>query len=608
MCGINGHLSKHLKLDNSLVQIMNDQMIFRGPDDQGMTLFKNLSLGMRRLSIIDVAGGHQPLEDEESILVFNGEIYNYKILRKELESRYTFKTQSDSEVLFLGLKSYGIDFIYRLKGMFGFAFFDKKNEQLILARDQLGVKPLYYFQNETEFIFSSNIDSIRSVKSNVPLDEHSLSEYFLTSFVSAPKTVFQDIYKLDAGTYLLVDAKSLNVNKVKYWDCSIASKLQSLSLEKLKKDFYHLFDQSVSNMLQSDVPLGIFLSGGIDSSLVVARAASILKAEKLNTFSVGFSRGNDELPLAFKVSQKFQTKHKEFVLDGKTSFEIFKSAIPFMDEPLIDNALIPTLFLSQKAREEGIKVILTGAGGDELFGGYPRYLGYRKWLNPLRYPKGIPFLSFFLRYSKSNKLSYLSDPFIYYCANLNNVNINYFKKFINNFSSESLGPFKKDFLSLMTKYSSKGLQKLDLNHYLQENVLMIADKMTMGASIEGRVPFLDSDLVEWAFSLPNDILYYNNELKGLLRYFAKDHLPNELFNSPKMGFSGPYISWVKEYWGGEIYLSLTDKLCSYYRKNCKTEMLNEIFDNFEVRQGFESTAYALYVFNEWCLYHIDGER
>ena len=603
MCGINGQVRAQVKMD--LIHAMNEKMIFRGPDDEGLAIFENVGLGMRRLSIIDIKGGHQPIMDDENILVFNGEIYNYKTLKQSLEGKYQFKTSSDSEVLFYGLKEKGSAFISELVGMFAFAFLDKKKGKLLIARDQLGVKPLFFSHTEDAFSFSSNLDSLKLCLKETSISLDAFIDYSIKSFTSSPQTIYQGILKLEPGHFLEVDTKKVSYTKKRFWDVRLQKQNPSQNLEK---DFFKLFDESVTLMLQSDVPVGVFLSGGVDSSLVVARAAKILGEEKLNTFSIGFKGGNYELPLAKLVAQKYKTNHHEFVLDGKDSLQIFKEAIPFMDEPLMDNAFIPTLFLSKKVRELGVKVVLTGAGGDELFGGYPRYLSHEQKFNPMKNSAGLKLAASMLNFLPDHRLKYLQRPELYYCANMCRYDLDFLKAFVNKSLESYKTGFEKHLQAFFADKNPQHLQLLDLKHYLVDDILSIADKMTMGASIEGRVPFLDHRLVEWAFSLSEKDIYQSNELKGLLKFWAKPYLPEEIFSAPKRGFTGPFSDWVQNFWQAEIKISLLEKPCQFFREHCHISAIKGLFENIGNNPNRDATLLSLFVFNEWSRYHVDGVK
>ncbi len=375
MCGIAGIFNFKGNTDRDRLSTMLDCMIHRGPDDSGIYVDQSFTMGMRRLSIIDLKSGHQPIsnEDERLVIVFNGEIYNYIELREELLSKgHLFKTNSDTEVILHLYEEYGYDFITYLNGIFTFSIWDKQAQKLFIARDRLGIKPLFYFSNPERFVYSSELRSISKAFNMLNISQKAFINYMLMMYVPDPLSMIDGVNKLEAGTYLVVDAKN-KITKHKYWD------INEVVCEKTDPSQYRakledLLNDSIKLQMRSDVEVGTFLSGGLDSSFIVA-ATSRLSNKPVNTFSIGYENLEyDERPLAQLVAKKFKTNHKEMFINSATVKDNLKRICAKMDEPIGDTAAIPTFLLSEFARSNNVKVILNGTGGDEVFGGYVRYI------------------------------------------------------------------------------------------------------------------------------------------------------------------------------------------------------------------------------------------
>jgi asparagine synthase (glutamine-hydrolysing) len=568
MCGIYGILSLEnvIHPQPDILSSMGNITIHRGPDDEGTYSDDKASIGMRRLSIIDLSGGHQPIsnEDEKVWVVCNGEIYNFRELRKDLKSKgHRFRTASDTEVLVHLYEEYDEKFIEKLNGMFGFALWDSRKSKMLIGRDRLGIKPIYYYLDESQLIFASEAKAILSHPDvDTELDHTALQQYLTLGYVPAPYSIFAGIKKLPVASLMI--CKDNNIAIERYWELNTTpdgslteQEWCDLVLEKLEK--------AVVGQMVSDVPLGAFLSGGIDSSTVVALMAKN-NPEPIKTYSIGFDTGKagayyNELPYAKKVSQLFQTKHKEIIVKPDV-IELLPKLLWHMDEPIADTAFITTFLVAEFARQD-VKVILSGVGGDELFGGYRRYLGdyynrYYKlipsWVRqnillplaknlPADRHSGIKNLSRHMRsFIQSSELR-LEDRYRFY---------------IQVFSQQKLGNLLKDqpkvhydALNLAFDQVKGGdelsqLFEVDLGTQLPDDLLLLTDKMTMATSLECRVPLLDHELVELGGRMPSHLKINGRQLKYVLKKALKEVLPADILYRKKRGFGAPMGAWLKQ--------------------------------------------------------------
>ncbi|MBU4501894.1 MAG: asparagine synthase (glutamine-hydrolyzing) [Nanoarchaeota archaeon] len=547
MCGIAGVYGLS---DKRLVKSMCDKLIHRGPDEEGYYTDENVSLGMRRLSIIDLETGSQPIfnEDKSMVVVFNGEIYNFKELKEELEGKgHRFYTNSDTEVIVHAYEEYSIDFIKKLQGMFSIALWDSNTKRLFLIRDPMGIKPLYYCYIDKKLLFASEIKAILEYEEiKKKINPQALKKYFELRYVPAPETLFQDIYKLPPGHYMKIEGGK--IEKKRYWQ------LHSAPIEKSEKYFkdgiIKKLKDSVQKRLIADVPLGAFLSGGIDSSVVVA-LMSQLKDEPIKTFSVSFEgKEYDESVYANRVADHFGTDHHEKFVDVD-DVNILPTIIKHFDEPVADSAAIPTYLLSKLARKH-VKVVLTGEGSDELFGGYDRYtseLKYQKYFSHLplftkkiagRLSAHLPRESILRPYA--NFLKSRENEVTAYEGRLKGYKAFSLLKTGNDCGLrdmvEQSFQNKPDYLAKMTYF--------DLNYWLPDDLLMKVDKMTMANSLEARVPFLDHNFVSFAYNIPSSHKIKNNVEKYILKQSVKELLAKDIVRREKHGFSVPIKKWFEE--------------------------------------------------------------
>ena len=577
MCGINGIYNYGGAQRHDLVgwiMKMNDALAHRGPDDHGiwMSPENRLVFGHRRLSILDLSNaGHQPMVSRVGhVISFNGEIYNYRQLREELLPEYAFKSNGDTETLLALYERFGSDFLQHVNGMFAFAIWDAKTEQLFLARDRSGKKPLYYSSGHGVFVFSSEIKAMLKLPwISADLDDQALYHFLTFKNCPPPYTLFKGIHKLEPGTRMHI-GRDGSVSREQYWKVRYRD-LRGLSESESCDLVYRELDQSVNRRLVSDVPVGAFLSGGVDSSAVVALMRDRTEKE-IKTFSIGFENqpGYDELPHARRVSRLFNTSHHEKIVTAREFFEFLPRIVQVFDEPLADAAAIPIYFISRLAAEQDIKVVMSGDGADELFAGYRNYQKYIRlypfYRHCIRAPGAVkkPALALLRRFDRTSLL----------CEMLNRAALN--QDFFWAGASSYKQSYKSDFLSesylarlgdldshqIISAYRREfedhrsecpWLDDLDWMCYLgyrfvdAERYLMRADRLGMACSVELRAPFLDYHFVEQALSLPSVYKVKNSIPKYILKKSLEPLLPADLLYRPKRGFCVPLREWAGGY-------------------------------------------------------------
>jgi len=544
---------------------MCDSIVHRGPDDEGIFIEGNFGMGMRRLSIIDLDTGHQPIsnEDESLWVVLNGEIYNYVELRVELEKKgHKFKTKSDTEVLLHLYEEYGIDFVQYLRGMFGFALWDKKKQELLLARDQMGVKQIYFYNDGKKLIFGSEIKTILKVLDKKPAVNFKAFYYYLAfSYFPDDITIYENIFKVMPGHVLRI--KQNRIEDVEFWNLNRIEQ-NNMDFEEAQKGLLAVLREAMALNLRSDVPLGIFLSGGIDSSIITAIAAEITD-KPLNTFTIGYGKEGgfyDERQYARIVAKRFKTNHHEYVVNPDIEKAIIE-LIGYFDEPFTNSSAIPTYYIS-KVMSQNVKVALSGLGGDEIAAGYERYAG----LKVLQKFNNLPFALKKIAGSLVNSLPDSKDGsyFSIRCkrfiqatgfppeqAYYNLVAASHKKqdqvisaKFRT--AAAALNPYNV-FLDLFRKAGKRdivnSLMYFDMYSYTLNDLLVLSDRTSMAASLEVRVPLYDHKLVEYVFGLPADYKLRGLEKKYILKKAFEGILPRQILYRKKQGFSTPLAVWLR---------------------------------------------------------------
>jgi len=553
MCSINGFNFK----DESLIRKMVDLTRHRGPDQQGFFCDENVSLGNARLSIIDLSEkGRQPIwnEDQSIGIVHNGEIYNFRELRKKLQEKgHRFYSQTDSEVILHLYEEKKEKCLPDLNGIFSFALYDRKEKELFLARDRIGIKPLYYYFDGKKLIFSSEIKAILSHSIPREIDSEALSHYFRIFFVPSPLTLFKGIYKLPPAHYLVY--KNGNIAIYKYWDVEDLPEIKSK--EEAVEQIKFLLKDSVKRQLISERPLGIFLSGGIDSSSVLGIASQFIP-QKVKTYSVGFDinieteKFNRDFYLARQTSRYYGTDHHELLISGADARNNIEKVIWHMEEPIPNPIQIATFLLAKEAKKE-VSVVLGGDGGDEIFGGYPRYY-YSKLidiyqLSPSFLRKNI--LPYFLErvLNKKNLREKLNTPYgveryLLFMGQKAEVISQVLNQEMQHGLTEDF--LKKQYPEDKFRDPRKYLMYLDLLVWLTDESLIRSDKMTMAFGLEERVPILDHRLVELAFRIPTQYkVRGTKDNKWIFRKAMKEYLPSHLLGKEKRGWFPPAAKWLR---------------------------------------------------------------
>lgn len=581
MCGIAGIfiLNDHDNIDFELLQKMRDEMTHRGPDDSGIYISSDKKVGLahRRLSILDLSSaGHQPMSDtDETIwIVFNGEIYNFRELREELENKgYKFKSNSDTEVLIHLYKEYGKEMLHRLRGMFAFALWDERKKELWLVRDRIGKKPLYYTFTGNSIIFASEIKAILK-HPNVARELNEEAFYHYLSFLTtpAPDTLFKGIKKLPAGFHLTVSATG-STKLEKWWDVfdNVKPITGKIDEDELAENILSLLRESIKYRMVSDVPFGVFLSGGIDSSLNVALMSELMD-RPVQTFSVGYvdAPQYNEFQYARRVAEIFGADHHEIIISSKDMVDFLPKLVYHQDEPISDPVCVPLYYVAKLAKDSGVTVCQVGEGSDELFCGYPHWVNVLKFRPYLETAGRIPFLlkgiltlakilgkgtgfryEYLRRAAEKESIFWGGAESLTEGAKkqlLRNTEIGQKTRELSSYTviaalqkrfEENTAHELRSYLNFMTY--------LDLRLRLPELLLMRVDKMTMATSLEARVPFLDHKFVEFVMGIPQEIKVKNNEPKYILKKAAVKVLPEDIVYRRKQGFGVPVTEWfVKE--------------------------------------------------------------
>ena len=597
-------------------------MKHRGPDEQGLLCDASVGIGSRRLSIIDLVGGRQPIsnEDEMMSIVFNGEIYNHRELRDYLQKRgHQFRTSTDTEVILHLYEEFGVDCVPHLDGIFAFAVWDRCRREVVLARDRMGIKPLYYTETDHQFIFGSELKVLLahpSVERDVDLI--SLSEYLAYEYVPSPRTILRRIYRLEPGHILRYGVEGLSIQR--YWDASLARSegRSPMHWRDYAADLRDTLGQVVRKELVSDVPVGVLLSGGIDSSTIAALMVQHYPGT-VDSFSIGFEEASfDESRHARAVAGHLGTRHNELVLTSKMVAQMVPEITDFLDEPFGDSSLVPTFFLSLFARGY-VKVVLGGDGGDELFAGYPTLIAHRLIEYYERIvPWGVrarvaPKLLDWVPVSFSNiSLDFRVRRFL---AGRGVPLYDRHHRWLGSFVDEEKGELLQDWIKpvLRDTYAQAyaharqcdarmPLNRLlydDLKMYLEGDILYKVDRASMAASLEVRVPFLNRDVVRFAAELPLELKLHRFTSKYLLKQSVRGMLPPEIIRRPKKGFNMPVAHWLS----GELRDLVLDMLSEerinrqgLFRYAYVKRLLDEHFDR---RRDNRKLLWTLLVFQMW---------
>ncbi|MDA8240169.1 MAG: asparagine synthase (glutamine-hydrolyzing) [Nitrospiraceae bacterium] len=521
MCGIAGIINKRANSFDmrDCLDSLQQSLYHRGPDDSGEFRAGRYGFAHRRLSIVDRAGGHQPIFNEDGSLgiIYNGEVYNYKILRGELEGKgYRFHTNTDTEVILKAFEESGVDSFDKFNGMFAFCIWNLKEDVVYLVRDCFGIKPLYIYEDGTRLIFSSELKGLLGIDGlDFSLDPAGFQDYLMFRYVQAPYTFFSKIRRLEAGTYL--EIKKGQSSQYRYWDVSYSSPYPYPDAVEARNELLIKIHNAVKSQLMGEVPIGVLLSGGVDSS-AIAYFVHKLGAD-LTTFNIGFPEVN-EFQYSRSVAKKYGLKHVEILTTREELADNLDSVISALDEPIADPACFPLYILARELKKH-VTVVLSGEGGDELFAGYPQYSNLLK--------EGV---SYSRRFDNFLQKSW------------------YFRNYLDFLNDPSIPPHPMRFRKYFEEQPLlNGMLSYDMKTWMPENLMMKADKIMMAHSLEGRFPFLDREVFRFASALPQ--AYKLNLKEGISKWILKDaikpYLPKSIVQRPKMGFTVPVAELLEDF-------------------------------------------------------------
>ena len=639
MCGFAGFIDTKSFSENILYR-MTEVLNHRGPDDRGIWINKDIGIGFAhtRLAILDVSqAGKQPMESRSGryVIIFNGEIYNHLELRKEVEYKNNLQKNnwlgySDTETLLATIETWGIEeTLKKLNGMFAFAIYDKKNQNLILARDRIGEKPLYYGWQNNTFLFASELKAIKEHPNfDNEINENIIPLYLKYNYIPEPYSIYKNIYKLKPGSFItiLCNNKSKNIEEKDYWSLinnSYSNNISKITDREAINEFEILIQNSVSKQKLSDVPIGSFLSGGIDSSLITAIMQSQSR-NPINTFTIGFNDKNyDESYYANKIAKHLGTNHNQWIVEPTDVFSMIPSLSEIYDEPFADSSQIPTYLVSKFAKKK-VTVCLSGDAGDELFGGYNRYI----WLSKIH---SIPIpirniLSFSINRLSPTVWSKILNSFnpitpkkfkinmpgdrLHKLGNL--LKTSSYEDTYNNFVSTWNNP--KDVLinnKLLTgsesywkdfdfiKDHKMRMMILDILNYLPNDILCKLDRAAMSNSLETRVPFLDINVINFSMNLPLNMKIRNNKGKWIVRKLLNKYVPKKLFDRPKMGFGIPIDNWLRhdlKEWASDLINQKNGINHDYFDRNTIKMMWNE---HLSGKNNWQYHLWNILSFDSW---------
>lgn len=575
MCGITGIIDFNKQSSNEVLEAMTNSLDHRGPDGIGVDLHSEdefqIGFGHRRLSIIDLTeNAKQPMEYNQFSITFNGEIYNYKEITKELEQLgHIFNSSSDTEMILHAYAQWGSSCLGKFIGMFAFVIYDKESQEVFCARDRVGVKPFFYYWNEGLFLFGSELKAFHqhpSFQKEINLD--AVAAFMQYGNVPTNHCIFQNCSKLKPGHYLLFDLKTKNHKLQRYWNVYDAynSPKQNISMEEAKAGTETILQSAFEYRMVSDVPVGVFLSGGYDSACVTALLQKD-RTDKLKTFTIGVPDiGLNEAPYAKDVAQHLGTDHHEYTCTQKEAIDLIDDLPYYYDEPFADSSALPTTLVSKMAKEK-VTVALSADGGDEIFAGYNRYDYLTRYGNKLNRIPG------FARKSIAGLMNVIPSKNIPVLKNKYNFHNRYEKlkgilrdpspekimlSLSQQYTDGQIPAVLKDSVNVLdTAYTSNELQKdtfsplaymmaIDYQTYLVDDIMQKVDRATMSASLEGREPFLDHHIIEWVATLPNKFKYHNGVKKHILKEIVHQYIPKQMMDRPKMGFAIPIDKWMNE--------------------------------------------------------------
>ncbi len=626
MCGISGFVSKR-QINKEELRVMNDTMYHRGPDDSGVELYEGkggytIGFAQRRLSILDLSPlGHQPMHSQDGriSLVFNGEIYNFLELKEEL-SDYTFKSTCDTEVIIASYLKWGIDMVDHIHGMFGMAIYDRDTEDVYLIRDRIGKKPVFYWIDGENIVFASELKPIMKCPGfKGTINQSVIPRYLYQQYIAAPDTIFENVYKLEAGSVLKFN--NGEIKKWKYWNIKDVYHEMALdpvnNYEEAKQGLKERLKKAVVSRMIADVPLGTFLSGGYDSSLVTAMAQEFSN-EPVKTFCIGFDVPSyNEAEYAKEIAKYLGTDHTELYISEKEMFDLVSSIPQYYDEPFADNSEIPSMLVSKLAKKD-VTVALSGDGGDEFFCGYNVYdnVGQAQKLDfpgaivhavgqiPVGSGKLLDKMPFRVRVVANNrnpetKTQLVSEGYLKASSAFINSEVDVLP---------ILYPVERSYD--VSNFQTRRML-LDMDTYLPEDILVKMDRASMKYSLENRCPIMDTDVMEYSFRIPHKFKYYNGDKKHILKDIAYDYIPKELLERPKTGFGVPMDAWLR----GPLRDALLDYSSNDFLKKqgIFDAQFVSTFINDYVAKGdagpatganFSKIAWSFFIFQQWYSYYM----
>jgi len=621
MCGICGqyNFGVSLPVERSDVERMTKSIIHRGPDDEGYYIAGPLGFGFRRLSIIDLTGGHQPMSDEQQSVwvIFNGEIYNFLELRRELEGQgHVFRTNSDTEVIIHGYKQWGDDVLNRLNGMFGLAIWDVQQRRLVLARDPFGIKLLYYRVDGDSLYFGSEMRAIRAtMRETAEIDPTALNLFLRFRYTPSPYTILKGVYKLAPGTKLTVQDGTYEVRR--WYQFKPTPFAPPKSLEEAREELLAIYKAAVKRQLISDVPVGLLLSGGIDSGLLLALMN--LSGDSWPTYTVGYGStfADDELADGAETARVLGSKHTSVAITRSIFEEALPNIVACLEEPIATSSIVPMYFVCERARKD-VKVALVGQGPDELFGGYRRHLGVRYGALWARLPRWMraPMSSAIAALPRNETLKRgiyslaVPERLVRYQRVLSILPGDQVEGLFQDGLLElNSGDAMLECWSSMTDLMSGtdelgGLQFIEVRSTLPDELLMYADKLSMAHSLELRVPFVDKEIVEYVERLPADLKIRNGSRKWLHRQVCRDFLPESILKRPKRGFA---MNVVDEWFRGAIDSKMSETLLddsSRMYQYLRPSAVRQLFEQHSSGQeDNHKMLFSLVVFEEWLRTH-----
>lgn len=624
MCGISGYYSFNSVFSETELHAMTDALAHRGPDAKGYYTDACIGLGHRRLSVIDLSDtANQPMHSANNryVMVYNGEVYNYQEIASELKLNFKteFKTSSDSEIILEAYVKYGPEFLQKLNGMFALAIYDKEKKELFVCRDRIGIKPFFYFWDGHNFAFASELKALTKL-AFIPLqvNRNAVYHFLHMGFIPAPQSIYKSIKKLNSATWLKVSKD--NMESTIYWDPN--QQVNEKVIKKEKEAIVKLSDllmSSVQYQIKSDVPFGVFLSGGIDSSLITANAVN-LSGVKVNTFSIGFEENKfNESVYAKSVANYMRTNHHEFIVSHKDAIDLIDTIFDAYSEPFADSSAIPTMLVSKLAKKQ-VTVTLSGEGGDELFLGYGAYQWAKRLNNPLiknfRHQIAGFLESYTTRFNRhANYFLYPTEELQYshilsqeqYYFSLAEVDKLLTPEFISHpetQNTELLNNFGIEINNLRRSLNPMERQAMfDLQFYLQGDLLTKVDRASMHFSLETRVPYLDHRIIEFTLNLSPSLKYRNNTTKFLLKEILYQYIPKKFFDRPKQGFAIPLAKWLKK----DLYFLIDETLSKEVIE--KYNMVNYSYvdqlkkDFLNGKDSYYSRLWLLIILHKWMLKH-----